>query len=111
MYDPVKTPSISSIYSYNHLPPLLFSFIFHPSSFHSSSTPPWVTTVCLSPLPKYWQTASHPSLSTNGGGPFDKMVEKKVQKMVQKVVQKKVHKIVQGSNGPVHILPHAISMT
>ena len=75
MYDPVKTPSICSIYSYNHLPPLLFSFIFHPS------------------------------LSTNGGGPLDKMVEKKVQKMVQKVVQKKVHKIVQGSNGPVHILP------
>ena len=36
MYDPVKTPSISSIYSYNHLPPLLFSFIFHPSLSNNS---------------------------------------------------------------------------
>ena len=36
MYDPVKTPSLSSIYSYNHLPPLLFSFIFHPSLSNNS---------------------------------------------------------------------------
>ena len=38
-----------------------------------------------------------------------KTVKNLVQEMVQKMVQKIVQKMVQGSNGPVHILPYALS--
>ena len=92
LYGSVKTPSISSIYFFNHLPSLRTN--------SSSSTPPWVTIVYLSPLPKYWWTASHSSLSPNGGpSPLDKMVKKMVQK------------IVQGPNDQVHIFPYAYSLS
>ena len=35
--------------------------------------------------------------------------KKIVQNLIQEIVKKAVQKIVQGSNGPVHILPYAMN--
>ena len=75
--------------------------ISHPSlrSNSPSLAPPWVITLCLPPLPQYWLTLSHPSLSTNSVLPPSlKMVQNMVQKMVQKIVQSIFYPMPRKSN-------------